>query len=180
MSRDKPRVFGVLAEFEGPSALLDAIHRARSEGYTQMEAYTPYPIEEVVHAIGHKKSILPYLVLAGGLFGCVGGFLFQYWASVIAYPMNIGGRPLNSWPAFIVPTFEMTILGAALAAVLGMFAVNGLPMPYHPVFNVQRFKLASRDRYFLAIAHNDPQFDAEATRSFLEGLGASEVFDVDP
>ena len=119
------------------------------------------------------------LVLLGGLAGCVGGFFLQYYTAAIDYPLNAGGRPLNSWPAFIVPTFECTILGASLAAVFGMFLLNGLPMPYHPVFNVPRFAQASRDRYFLVVKVKDPRFDRQATRAMLESLAPSEVADVE-
>ncbi|MFQ5350869.1 MAG: DUF3341 domain-containing protein [Thermoanaerobaculia bacterium] len=171
--------YGLMAEFDSPRRLIAACEAAREAGYTKMDAYTPYPIEAVWEALGHHRSKLPFLVLLGGLTGAVGGFLFQYWAASIAYPMNVGGRPLNSWVAFIVPSFEMMILFAAFAAVLGMFILNGLPMPYHPAFNVKRFAQASRDRYFLLIAEIDPRFDAADTRRFLEGLAPVEVADVE-
>ena len=171
--------YGLMAEFDSPRRLIAACEAAREAGYTKMDAYTPYPIEAVWEALGHHKSKLPLLVLIGGLMGAGGGFLFQYWASAIAYPMNIGGRPFNSWVAFIVPSFELMILFAAFAAVLGMFVLNGLPMPYHPTFNVERFAQASRDRYFLLIGKIDPRFDAEETRRFLEGLEPVEVNDVE-
>lgn len=174
-----PETYGLMAEFPSADVLIEAAHRIHAEGYKRVEAYTPYPIEEVAHALGHHHSRLPLIVLIGGLGGMVGGYLLQYWASVIEYPLNIGGRPLHSWPAFIVPTFETTILAAAISAVLGMFALNGLPQPYHPVFNVPRFALASRDRYFLVIESRDPKFDREATRRFLLDLNASEVSDVE-
>ena len=170
--------YGLMAEFDSPKSLIAACTAAREAGYTKMDAYTPYPIEAVWEALGHHKSKLPLLVLIGGLMGAGGGFLFQYWTSVMAYPMNVGGRPFNSWVAFLVPSFELMILFAAFAAVLGMFVLNGLPMPYHPAFNVERFAQASRDRYFLLIGKIDPRFDAEATRRFLEGLEPVEVNDV--
>jgi Alternative complex III, ActD subunit len=179
VSRTRVDLYGLMAEFASPEALLVAAQRARAAGYRDVEAYTPYPIEEIGEALGHHRSRLPLIVLIGGLLGAVGGFALQYWTAVIAYPLNIGGRPLNSWPAFIVPTFECTILAAALAAVLGMFILNGLPMPYHPVFNVPRFALASRDRYFLVVKRLDPRFDRVATRAFLDGLGPAEVSEVD-
>jgi Protein of unknown function (DUF3341) len=144
-----------------------------------MDAYTPYPIEELTEAIGFHHTRLPLIVLLGGIAGCVGGYLLCYWTSVIDYPLNVGGRPFHSWPAFIPVTFETTILLAALSAVLGMLALNGLPTPYHPVFNAPRFELASRNHFFLCIEATDPKFDLETTREFLESLGPAEVTDVE-
>ena len=172
------KLFGLMAEFHSPRALLRAVEKTREAGYEEVEAYSPYPLEEVWEALGHHRSKLPMIVLVGGLLGAAIGFGLQYWSSVIAYPLNIGGRPLNSWPAFIPVTFEMTILVATLFAVLGMFALNGLPMPYHPVFNVERFALASRDRYFLIIAAADPRFDRKTTADFLHSLEPSGVSEV--
>ena len=169
------RLYGLMAEFETPGALITATEQARHAGYRKMDAYAPYPIEELVHALGHHHSKLPLIVLIGGIAGCLGGYLLQYWVSTTAYPLNIGGKPLHSWPAFIPVTFECTILVAALSAVLGMLALNGLPMPYHPVFNVPRFALASRNRFFLCIEGSDPKFDPQETRSFLEQLTSREV-----
>jgi ActD protein len=169
------RPYGLIAEFDDPGALVAATAKARDAGYRRMDAYSPFPIEELHEAMGAHHSRLPLIVLIGGLIGCFSGFALQYWVSVIAYPVNIGGRPFNSWPAFIPVTFECTILFASLAAVLGMLALNGLPMPYHAVFNVTRFALASRNRFFLCIEARDRQFDLDATRSFLESLGPREV-----
>jgi len=152
-----------------------AAQRARHEGYRRMDAYSPFPIEELHDALGMTTSRLPLVVLVGGLVGCIGGFALQYWVSAVENPWNIGGRPLFSWPAFIPIIFECTILVAALSAVLGMLALNGLPMPYHPVFNVSRFALASRNRFFLCIEARDAQFDLEKTRAFLNTLGPREV-----
>ncbi len=174
------RLFGLLAEFERPADLLEAVRRVREEGYRKTDAFTPMPLEGLSDALGVPPSPLPALVLAGGILGGVGAFAMQYYASVIDSPLNIGGRPLNSWPSFVVITFELTVLGAALAAVLGMLALNGLPRPYHPVFNVPRFALASRNRFFLLVEAADPRFDPDATRKLLEGLKAQEVWDVDP
>jgi hypothetical protein len=171
-------LYGLMAEFDSPARLIAAAERMRESGYRRVEAYTPYPIEELSRALGHRPSRMPLLVLAGGILGAVGGFSLQVWVNLVAYPLNIGGRPLFSWPAFIPVTFECTILVAALFAVLGMFALNGLPMPYHPVFNVSRFALASRDRYFLCVEAGDPQFDRRRTRELLEGLQPVEVNEV--
>lgn len=171
-------LYGVMAEFDHSDKLIAAVQTVRAQGYTKLDAYTPYPIEELHHALGHHHSILPRLVLLGGILGGLGGFLLQYWVSTMAYPLNIGGRPLNSWPAFVPVSFECTILLAALTAVLGMLAINGLPLPHHPVFNVERFALASRDRYFLCIEARDPKFDAAATAKFLWTLEPTHVAEV--
>ena len=170
-----PTVYGLMAEFDDPNALVAATYRAHYEGYRRMDAYSPFPIEELHDALGAHHTKLPLIVLIGGILGCIGGYLLQYWAASIAYPLNVAGKPMNAWPMFIPVTFECTILGAALAAVLGMLALNGLPMPYHPVFNVPRFALASRNRFFLCIEARDPRFDLEHTRGFLETLGPREV-----
>lgn len=162
-------IFGYLAEFTTVDELLDAVRRSRAEGYREMEAYTPMPVHEVTEALGYK-SRLPLIVLAGGILGAVVGFGLQYWTSVLDYPLNIGGRPLNSWPSFIVVTFEMTILFAALSAVLGMLALNGLPQPYHPVFHIPTFELASRNRFFLLLLSRDPKFEMEVTQAFLDEM----------
>ena len=179
IKKQRPPIYGLIAEFDGPNELVAAARRAHDAGYRRMDAYTPIPIEELAEALGFHRNRLPLIVLIGGIVGCVSGYLLQYWVSVIAYPLNIGGRPLNSWPSFIPVTFETTVLVAALSAVLGMLALNGLPTPYHPVFNVPRFKLATRDRFFLCIESTDAQFEAERTRSFLMGLGPREVTDVE-
>jgi hypothetical protein len=175
----RPAVYGVMAEFPSAEALVAAAHQVHAAGYQQVDAYTPYPIEAVSEALDLPRSKMPLIVLIGGLLGGFGGYMLQYWSQVIHYPMNIGGRPVHSWPSFIVPTFECTILGAALAAVVGMILLNGLPQPYHPVFNVPRFALASRDRFFLVIEARDAKFHPDATRRFLAGLNASEVSDVE-
>lgn len=172
-------LYGLMAEFDTPEELLAAAQRARDAGYRQMDAYTPFPVEGLAEAIGFRRTWLPLIVLIGGIIGCLSGYLLQYWTSVIDYPLNIGGRPLHSWPAFVVVTFELTILFAALSAVLGMLALNGLPMPYHPVFNVPRFAFATRDRFFLCLEATDPQFDREETRRFLERSQPRQVSEVE-
>ena len=180
MATERPRLYGIMAEFGDPTAVVVAARRANEAGYRKMDAYTPFPIEELAEALGYRsRGRLPKIVLLGGITGALGGFFLQYWCSVIAYPINIGGRPLNSWPSFIPITFETTVLLAALSTVLGMLALNGLPTPYHPVFNVPEFALATRDRFFLCIESSDPRFDPQATRRFLEGLGPQKVFDVE-
>ncbi len=171
-------IYGLLAEFEDPTTLVAATQRAYRAGYRRMDAYSPFPIEELHEALGGHHSRLPLIVLIGGLVGCVGGYLMQYWIANVAYPVNVGGRPFHSWPAFIPVTFECTILVAALSAVLGMLALNGLPMPYHPIFNAVRFALASRNRFFLCIEARDGLFDLEQTRQFLETLEPKEVIAV--
>jgi len=168
-------VYGLMAEFEDAGDLVAAAHRAREAGYRRMDAYSPLPIEELHEALGFEDRRLPLIVLVGGMIGALSGYGLQWWASTIAYPLNVGGRPLHSWPAFIPVTFEMTILVAALSAVFGMLALNGLPQPYHPVFNVPRFALASRNRFFLCIEARDPRFDLQKTRAFLEALNPREV-----
>ena len=170
-----PAIYGLLAEFEDPTSLVTAAERTHHAGFRCVDAYSPYPIEELHEALGSHHTRLPLIVLIGGLVGCLGGYALQYWVSVLAYPINVGGKPFHSWPAFIPVTFECTILGAALSAVLGMLALNGLPQPYHPVFNVPRFALASRNRFFLCIESKDPKFDLETTRQFLETLNPREV-----
>jgi ActD protein len=175
----KPAIYGLMAEFSSPETLLAATRRAYAEGFRRMDAYTPFPVDELAEALGFRKTVVPLIVLIGGLIGCIGGFYMQYWIAVIDYPLNVGGRPLNSWPSFIPVTFELTILIAALSAAIGLLALNGLPMPYHPVFNVERFELASRNRFFLCIEAMDAKFDREATRRFLEDSAAQGVYEVE-
>jgi hypothetical protein len=164
-----------MAEFESATQLVGAAHRTREAGFVDVDAYSPIPLEDLHHALGLKPTKLPLFVLIGGLLGGASGFGTEYWVSAIAYPLNVGGKPLVSWPMFIPVTFECTILGAALTAVFGMFILNKLPMPYHPVFNVPRFAAASRNGFFLCIEATDRQFDLDRTRAFLETLGAHEV-----
>jgi hypothetical protein len=167
---------GVMAEFDSGQALVEATRKTMANGYSRVEAYTPVPIEELNDIIHKKRTVLPKLVLAGGLAGMATGFALQYWASVIEYPMNIGGRPLASWTTFIVPSYELTILFASLTAAIGMIMLSGLPQPYHPVFNVDRFSMASSDKFFLVIESTDPKFSGAA--AFLRETGAKGVYDV--
>ncbi|MFN0242630.1 MAG: DUF3341 domain-containing protein [Planctomycetota bacterium] len=162
----KPPIYGYLVEFDNADALIAAARSTKDNGYAVFEAYTPFPLHALSDIVGHENR-LPWIVFAGGVFGACAGFGLQYWVSVIEYPLNIGGRPMNSWPAFIVPMFETTILCAALSAVFGMLWLNGLPQPYHPVFNVPHFTEASRSGFFLMILSRDPKFDMVATKRFL-------------
>ena len=175
-----PPFYGLMAEFDSAQALLDAATRVGQAGYTKTDAYSPFPIHGLAEALGFKERKVAPIVLAGGITGALAGYGLEYWTQVIDYPMNIGGRPYHAWVSFIPPAFETTILFAAFAAVFGMFALNGLPQPYHPVFNHERFAMASVDKFFLAIEATDPKFDANATRQFLTGLpGAREVVQVE-
>jgi hypothetical protein len=169
---------GVMAEYDSSQALVDAARKTVAEGFSKVEAYSPVPIEELNDIIHRKRTMLPKLVLAGGLTGMATGFALQYWASVIEYPMNVGGRPMASWTAFIVPSYELTILFAALTAAIGMVLLSGLPMPYHPVFNVERFSMASSDKFFLVIERGDPKFDRQRAADLLRSTGAKGVYDV--
>lgn len=171
--------YGLLAEFENPDDLLAAAHAARKAGYRKMDAYAPLPVHGLAEALGFERTSLPLIVLLGGIAGASLGYLLQYWTTAVDYPLNIGGRPLHSWPAFIPITFEMTILIASFSAVLGMLVLNGLPQPYHPLFNVKRFKLATRNRFFLCIEATDPRYDAGKTKDFLEGLNSRGVYEVE-
>jgi len=172
-------LYGVMAEFEDPTSLVAAARRTYDEGYRVFDAFSPFPIHETFEAMHLHDKRVPLMVLGGGILGMLTGLGLQAWVSAVAYPLNIGGRSYLSWPMFIPVTFELTILFAAFAAVFGMFALNGFPMPYHPVFNVERFTAhASQDRFFLAIEATDPKFDRDKTRAFLKGLGATEVNDV--
>jgi hypothetical protein len=175
----KPKLYGLMAEFDNPTDVVEAARATYDAGYRRINAYSPYPIEELSEAIGFHSTRLPLIVLIGGIIGGLVGYGLQYYVAVIDYPLNVGGRPLHSWPSFIPITFEMTILFAALSAVFGMLALNKLPQPYHPVFNAERFALASRDRFFLVIEANDPKFDQDRARMFLNSLNPKGVVDVE-
>jgi hypothetical protein len=178
MSERRSQLFGVMGEFSTPEDLLAATKKAREAGYKHVEAYTPFPVEGLSEAVGFKWTAVPLLTLMGGVGGGLTGFGLQYWVAAITYPINIGGRPLNSWPAFIPVTFELTVLGASIFAVFGMLALNKLPQPYHPVFNVERFAQASTDKFFLCIEARDPKFDLVETSKFLQSLHAQHVNEV--
>ena len=174
-----PERYGLLAEFESPQTLLDAAHAVRKAGYTKTDAFSPMPIHGLAEALGFEESIIPKVVLGGGIMGMIGGYGLEYWTQVIDFPQNIGGRPYHSWVAFIPPAYETTILLAALSCFGCLLFLCGFPRPYHPVFNAPRFSMATSDRFFLVIKEKDPKFSLEGTRNFLMGLKATEVVSVD-
>jgi hypothetical protein len=171
-------LYGFLVEFDNPEALKACIRRAREEGFRRMDAYTPFPVEGVAEELGIHHSIVPTIVLIGGLLGALTGIVMQVYSAVFDYPLNIGGRPLNSWPSFVIVTFELTILFAGVSAVLGMLAINGLPKPHHPLFNEPRFDRVTQDRFFFCIEATDPKFDKDKTWNFLQGLKPEGVYAV--
>ncbi|HWW50801.1 MAG TPA: DUF3341 domain-containing protein [Verrucomicrobiae bacterium] len=172
-------LYGLMAEFETPEKILEAALRTHAAGYRRIDAFSPIPVEGLAEAVGFDWTSLPIVVFIGGLLGGSTGFTMCWYANVISFPLNVGGKPLNSWPMWIPITFELTILGAALTAVFGMLAMNGLPTPYHPVFNVSRFALASTDRFFLCIKARDKNFDLNRTKAFLEELKPNGVFEIE-
>src|ERR1039457_157504 len=174
----RERMYGVMAEWYSATTVGEAAHKTYQAGYNKIDAYSPFPIEGLAEEIGFHRDEVPLVVLIGAIVGGLTGYLMQYWMSAVDYPLNIGGKPYHSWPAFIVITFEMTILFAGISAVFGMLALNGLPMPYHPVFNVPRFSLASKDRFFLIVFSTDKKYDPADTRKFLEGLAPRSVSEV--
>jgi hypothetical protein len=171
-------IYGIMAEFDSAQHLVDAAKATHQAGYQKLDAYSPFPVEGLAEEIGFEHDEVPLVVLIGGIIGGCTGYAMQYWMSVIDYPLNVGGKPLHSWPSFIVITFEMTILFAAISAVFGMLALNGLPMPYHPVFNVPRFALASKDRFFLIVFSSDPKFEPASVRNFLQGFSPRSISEV--
>jgi hypothetical protein len=174
----RSHIYGVIGEFETPGQLVHAAAKIREAGYRYYESYSPFPVEGLPEAMGMRRNMVPLITLIGGLVGGLGGFGFQYWANVYSYPVNIAGRPLNSWPAFIPVTFELTILCASLAAVFGMLALNKLPQPHHPIFNAHRFSHASQDRFFVCIQARDKKFDLTETARLLQNLAAQHVSEV--
>jgi hypothetical protein len=174
----KAPIYGLIAEFDTPTEIVVAARKAYAEGYRRMDAYSPFPVEGLSEAIGFHKDSVALVCLIGGLLGLATAYVLQYWINVIAYPVNVGGRPFHSWPSFIIVTFEMTVLFGGLAAAFGMLAMNGLPMPYHPVFNVPSFTAASRDKFFLCIEAADPKFDRDTTYRFLASLDPRAVTEV--
>jgi Protein of unknown function (DUF3341) len=171
-------VYGIMAEFDSAQTLVDAAHHTHEAGYVKIDAYSPFPVEGLAEAMGFHKNRVPLVVLIGGLIGGLSGYAMQYWISAVSYPINVGGKPYHSWPAFIVVTFEMTILFAGISAVFGMLALNGLPMPYHPVFNVPRFALATKDRFFLIVFSTDPKYSPNETLRFLESMSPRSISEV--
>ena len=174
----KDDIYGIMAEFDTATDLVDAANQVRLAGYTHTDAFSPFPLHEIDEALGIKRSILPLLVFAGGITGLLTGIALQVFVHYFEYPLNVGGRPYISIPSFVPPAYELTILLAGFTAVFGMLFLNGLPRPYHPVFNVPRFALATREKFFLLIEAADPKYDYEKVRSFMEELKPQEVFDV--
>ncbi len=171
-------VYGLMAEFDSAQELLAAAHKTHQEGYRKMDAYSPFPIEGLADAIGFHKNRVSFVVLIGGLIGLMSAYALQYWVAVITFPTNVGGRPYHSWPSFIIVTFELTILFGGISSAVGMIALNGLPMPYHPVFNVPAFTQASENKFFLVVEASDPQYDPAGTRAFLSGLAPRMIAEV--
>ena len=178
LTKQEPTLFGIAAEYDSPDAILAASHRAYEAGYVKMDSYVPYPIEGLSHALGIRDKWVIILMLIAGFIGCFNGMLLQYWGSVASYPLNIGGRPIISWPQMVVIMFELTVLTSALTGVFGMIILNGLPELYHPMFGVPNFERASQDRFFLCIEEKDPKFDEEGTARFLQETGALNVVQV--
>jgi len=176
--KTKSLLYGFIAEFSTAEALKEAVRRARNEGFRNMDAYTPFPVEGLSEALGFHHSPMPAIVLTGGLIGGIGGAFMQWASAVLDYPLNIGGRPFNSWPSFVVITFELTILFAGLFGVFGMLAVNGLPKPHHPLFNEPRFARVTQDRFFLCVSAEDTKFDREQTWRFLETMKPEGIYAV--
>lgn len=178
MMAQERMAYGTIAEFDTPEAILRAARAAYEKGYRKMDAFTPFPVEGLPEAIGFRRNRMPLLVLAGGLGGAGLAYWFMWYINVVAYPLNVGGRPHHSWPAFIPITFESAVLFAALAALIGFLVLNGLPQPHHPVFDASNFERASQDRFFLLVETDDPLYRQDETRHVLEALGALNVSEV--
>ncbi|HEV2393937.1 MAG TPA: DUF3341 domain-containing protein [Verrucomicrobiae bacterium] len=178
ITTEEKALYGLMAEFEEHDELLEAAKRAYAAGYREMDAYSPFPVEGLAEALGHEHSIVPLFTLVGGMAGGLGGYFMEWYSMARLYPLNVGGRPHNSWPNFIPVTFELTVLIASLTALVTMLVLNRLPQPHHPVFNVPEFRRASIDRFFLCIETEDPRFEREGTWRFLEGLGPMKVSEV--
>ena len=176
---EERQLFGLMAEFEDHEQVLAATEAAYGEGYRDMDAYSPFPVEGLAEAMGSHYTAVPLIALIGGMLGGLGGYFMQWISMARLYPLNVGGRPLNSWPNFIPVTFELTVLIAALSAFAAALVLNRLPQPHHPVFNVPEFRRASIDRFFLCIEATDPKFEMAATRQFLERLGPLKVTEVE-
>lgn len=174
----KNPIHGMIAEFDGPDEILEAATKTREAGYTKIEAYTPFPVHGLADVIDKEDHRIKWLIFLGGAAGAASGYGLQYWVSVFAYPHNVGGKPLQSWPAFIPVTFECMVLFASFAAVIGMLGLNGLPRPHHPIFNAKNFEFASRSKFFLCVEVEDEKYDAAETKKFLQSLGATEVSEV--
>ncbi len=173
-----PMIYGVLAEFDDPGIFVQAAREVREKGYKRFEAYTPYPVKALDEIVPGGDPV-PAMVFGGGVVGAGSAWLLQYYIAAIDYPINVGGRPLYSWPSFIPITFELTVLFASLAAFFGTLWLCGLPLLHHPVFNWRKFAEASRDRFFLCIEARDPRFGYHTTADFLLELGALEVREIE-
>jgi Protein of unknown function (DUF3341) len=171
-------IYGLIAEFDDKEKIVEATRHARDEGYRRMDAYTPFPVPELPFLLGRRGTAVPLITLIGGMIWGLGGYFMEWYSMGVDYPVNVGGRPFNSWPNFIPVTFELTVLGAALSAVIAMLALNRLPQPYHPVFDAPNFHRASVDRFFLCIQSDDPKFDLEKTHKFLETLKPLNIAEV--
>jgi hypothetical protein len=172
------RIYGLMAEFDTPEALLAAVRKARAEGYRRIDAYSPFPVEGLSEAMALPASPIPWIMLGGAIVGALTGFFMQEIATTQMLTLNIGGRPLNSWPAYIPITFELMILFGAFSGLFGLFFLDGLPQPYHPVFNVPEFIHVTSDRFYLSIEGRDLKFDRVSTRQFLQGLGSHQISEV--
>jgi hypothetical protein len=176
--QEEKALYGVMAEFDDHEQLVEAARRAYEEGYREMDAYSPFPVEGLVEALGREGSVVPLFTLIGGMAGGLGGYFMEWYSMARLYPLNVGGRPHNSWPNFIPVTFELTVLIAALSALVAMLVLNRLPQPHHPVFNVPEFERASIDRFFLCIESDDPKFERPKTWQFLQSLNPLGVMEV--